>query len=1120
MKNFFLLLASLCLALPLFAQIDDTPPPLQLRSGTYTFPVNTSRFISQPEMSAGEIIAGRYLRWVQFYEIPGSQLRKELAAAGMHLLQYYPSHTYLAAIDTDLDRSQLTGAGIRSVYPITPEQKLHPDLALGTWPDHIRRGDQIAIRLLYPPHIPAAEIEAALYLTGASLQRHFPARGLIEMEVTPDRCQALAALPHVIYLEPVAPPGAPEDTPARSLHRAQVIDNELPGGRRFNGAGVSVAVRDDGLVGPHIDFAGRLDQTFASGTTGSHGDGVAGIVGAAGNLDPRHEGMASGAFIYVMNYESDFLDSTLYLHREENMVITNSSYSDGCNDGYTLTTQTVDEQAFSYPSLLHVFSAGNSNGANCGYGAGNQWGNITGGHKQGKNVIATANLFADDDLVTSSSRGPAHDGRIKPDIAANGQNQISTDPDNGYSPFGGTSGAAPGIAGVAAQLYQAYRSLHGGTDPSGALIKAVLLNTAYDLGNPGPDFRYGWGRVDAWRALQTLEEDRWFTGTVDQGDSVAHSLTIPAGVAEVRVMVYWLDPPASPNTARALINDLDSRLSQGGTDYYPWLLNHLPNATTLNQPATTGVDSMNNMEQVALLNPSAGTYTLHVHGKAVPQGPQDYFVVYDFRYDAVELTFPLGGERIVPGESVRIRWDADGDANATFDLLFSPDSGATWQTLVTGLSGNSRHWDWSAPQISSAQALIQVVRNGSSSSQADTSRATFSIYPQVTNLNIVRVCPNSTTISWGAVGGAAFYEIFQLGAQYMEPIDTIPATSTSYTIQGISPVGEYWFAVRAHGPNGEVGRCSLARQRPEGRLNCDIDNDLEVSEVDTDLSPVAFVRDCYDDSTLVTVSVTNAGTVPLTGFLLSYQRGSAPPVSQFYNGLLAPLSTDLFTFAQPLPLDEAGQLPLSVWTTWAADTLPYNDTSRTLLTVLPGNTRIPPFRDDFEDLTPCDPFADCGGDDCLLGNGWVNVPNGGIETFDWRVHRSHTPTSGTGPARDHNPGLATGQYLYLEADGSCSPRSGFLLSPCIDLSGMQQPEMSFRFHFNGDQMGNLWVDVYNGSAWVPFVIPAITGDRGDTWWQSTINLSSFAGKLISVRFRGYPGASRSDMAIDDVAVYD
>ena len=61
-------------------------------------------------------------------------------------------------------------------------------------------------------------------------------------------------------------------------------------------------------------------------------------------------------------------------------------------------------------------------------GGSDQWGNITGGHKQGKNVLATANVFENAELANSSSRGPAHDGRIKPDITANGQNQNSTDP--------------------------------------------------------------------------------------------------------------------------------------------------------------------------------------------------------------------------------------------------------------------------------------------------------------------------------------------------------------------------------------------------------------------------------------------------------------------------------------------------------------------------------------------------------------------------------------------------------------------------------------------------------------------------------------------------------------------
>ena len=57
--------------------------------------------------------------------------------------------------------------------------------------------------------------------------------------------------------------------------------------------------------------------------------------------------------------------------------------------------------------------------------------------------------------MNSSSRGPASDGRIKPDLSAHGNAQMSTDPNNSYAPGGGTSAAAPGICGVSAQLYHA-----------------------------------------------------------------------------------------------------------------------------------------------------------------------------------------------------------------------------------------------------------------------------------------------------------------------------------------------------------------------------------------------------------------------------------------------------------------------------------------------------------------------------------------------------------------------------------------------------------------------------------------------------------------------------------------
>ena len=110
--------------------------------------------------------------------------------------------------------------------------------------------------------------------------------------------------------------------------------------------------------------------------------------------------------------------------------------------------------------MTHVFSAGNSGSSNCSYGAGSGWGNVTGGHKQAKNVICVANLTQISNLAGSSSRGPAADGRIKPDIGAKGTSVNSTLTDNTYGSFTGTSMACPGIAGCMAQLYQAYKSLY------------------------------------------------------------------------------------------------------------------------------------------------------------------------------------------------------------------------------------------------------------------------------------------------------------------------------------------------------------------------------------------------------------------------------------------------------------------------------------------------------------------------------------------------------------------------------------------------------------------------------------------------------------------------------------
>ena len=461
----------------------------------------------------------------------------------------------------------------------------------------------------------------------------------------------------------------------------------------------------------------------------------------AGNLDPYMRGMAAGSFLYVVQYQDHFLDTpTLNVIADSSVVITNSSYSDGCNAGNTINMQTVDQQINDNTSLLHVFSAGNSNGVCSSYGAGSQWGNITGGHKQGKNVIATANLFFDASLVGSSSRGPAFDGRIKPDISANGQNQESTDPNNNYQVFGGTSAAAPGIAGIAATMYQAYKMLNGGTNPESALVKAVLLNTANDLGNVGPDFKYGWGHVNALRAAMLIEDGRHLDDNISQGESNTHAINIPAGTQQVRFMLYWNDPAASVGSSPSLVNDLDLTVTDPSTNtLLPWVLDETPNAVTLDLPAVNGDDHLNNVEQVLINNPDAGSYDINISGFDVPFGPQHYFVVYEIISNEITVTYPLGGESFVPGETEVIHWDAY-NASGNFDIEYSNDNGSSWN-LIASVGETEQLHEWNVPNDISGQCLVRVTNNGNS----DTSEENFSIADLVTNVSFSQVCIDEAT---------------------------------------------------------------------------------------------------------------------------------------------------------------------------------------------------------------------------------------------------------------------------------------------------------------------------------------------------------------------------------------
>ncbi len=876
--------------------------------------IQTFEWDQMPESSQ---LGNGYFGWVQFYETPTQDVQDAFKANQLNLIDYIPNYTYLFYFPENTSVNYLRNSGVRAIVPVEGRFKLSQDLKNGDIGSWATEGDNILVTLVHHQNVNSDYVINDLATKQIALRQEFVGFNTLELSIPNNCLDELSNLPFVKWVELIPPPAVKEDTRGRGLHRANGLDTQ-GAGRNYTGEGVGVMVRDDGIVGPHIDFHGRIDNSLASGSGPTHGDGVAGILAGAGNRNPDMRGMAAGSSVFVVNYGSNFLDGpTQTLINNGSVQITNSSYGDGCNAGYTTNARNVDQQIFDNESLLHVFSCGNSNGNNCGYGAGNQWGNITGGHKQGKNCIATANVFFNGVLASSSSHGPAHDGRIKPDITANGQNQESTAENHGYLTFGGTSGASPGIAGVSAQLYQAYAEENGGAHPPSGLIKATLLNTANDYGNVGPDFKFGWGIVNGLRAGILIEEGRHLTDQVSQGNSNTHTINVPSGTTQVRFMLYWTDPEASPGANPALVNDLDLVVTDpSNNDYLPYVLDHTPDPVTLDLPATNGEDHLNNMEQVLINNPAAGNYDLDVSGFNVPMGPQEYFIVYEIITENLTLTYPNGEERFDPNVNQNIHWDAINTTDG-FTLEYSTDGGNNWTNIVT-VASTATNYLWNVPPVVTGEARVRVT----SGAFSDESDGDFSIAPTVTGVSLTQVCPDQASFTWTNIPDADGYDVYLLGDRYMEIVASTNTNSANITIT--DPDAEMWYAVAAkNDADGWFGQRNIAAFYPGGLLNCSLANDLSMNLINND--PNEFSTLCGPGNDIVSVLIQNTGTASQSNFPVSYQLNNGTPVVETYTGTLGNGQQDTFEFATPVDITANGSYTLTVSVDLPGDENTFND---------------------------------------------------------------------------------------------------------------------------------------------------------------------------------------------------
>lgn len=230
-----------------------------------------------------------------------------------------------------------------------------------------------------------------------------------------------------------------------------------------------------------------------------------------------------------------------------------------------------------------------------------------------------------------SSWGPTDDGRIKPDVVANGEDLYSSlsGADTSYGRMSGTSMATPNTTGSAALVINWWNSLFPGHAPRSSTLKGLLIHTADDLGTAGPDYQFGWGMLNVKAAADLLQdyknspgtrrviEDRITTTTTSRG----YVLTWD-GVSPIRATLCWIDPAGTATTSTdlrtaRLVNNLNLTVTgPSGTVYQPWVMPFVGNWTnaTLSTAATTGVNSTDNVEQVLINSPgTAGLYTVTVN---------------------------------------------------------------------------------------------------------------------------------------------------------------------------------------------------------------------------------------------------------------------------------------------------------------------------------------------------------------------------------------------------------------------------------------------------------------------------------------------------------------------------
>jgi len=468
----------------------------------------------------------------------------------------------------------------------------------------------------------------------------------------------------------------------------------------LNGQGMTVGVWDAARARTnHVELIGKVTVGDSTTANDDHSTHVAGTIAAKG-VDPKAKGMGTNTLIKTYDWNSDYSEMTaagaaLATQGATKLPISNHSYGYNATAAdmgrYETECNTTDALAKGLPYYLIFWAAGNEQDTLNTVGNGYQSITFNG---LAKNIMTVG---AADDAVTAgvrdvskgtlayfSSMGPCDDGRIKPDIVANGVNVYSCVASNNTSydgTYSGTSMATPNAVGTAALLEQLYKTNFSGQLMRASMLKALMIHTADDVGRPGPDYQYGWGYMNGKAAADvilahkaSLDAPKMIENSITAADKVRTTSFVWDGTSPIRATLVWTDVEGAAQTAtnsrtRNLVNDLDLKVTapDGTTSYLPYVMPFVGVWTTnsMTNNAVTGTNKVDNVERVDIPAPAqAGTYTVTVGmygANNLTGSSQAYSLVVTGGQSieanpppVVNITAPADGTSVLPGIPINI----------------------------------------------------------------------------------------------------------------------------------------------------------------------------------------------------------------------------------------------------------------------------------------------------------------------------------------------------------------------------------------------------------------------------------------------------------------------------------